>query len=900
MKKIFLIINLFSVFAIYAQLDPGGVSVDLGKVHSENSVLVKQKNYIKSGDFEDPSINFSLKAPGDWQCGVRIHSKIKTDESLLPEITKLMKREIIPSQDNPGNHLLKLLSPLEIQKLRRSDGTPMVSNKLVQTVILLEPLKNPTKFRISIMTKGKRYDAPGLNAFVLLINFFSGERARDSSPLGKMLNLRFTVTDNFERSSLEFTAPKNTRSLMLNFSLYGVGEWFIDDITLDEAALDEGATVRIAPLYFFDNIYHLAEGQVGTLSFGVRNNSLLTLKAPKLHVKLPPGFACVDNNEKTPLIEKKTAPDSSQSVVLDLTGQKSFVNQVDYDVRRPASILIRSSLPGGEKLYPVEYHITDGAYTSHVVVTNIKIVPALAPVKTPKIFRSGLMLRSDFNFAGDGAKPFVDFYKNNGFNSIHGSRPPLFNAALVSAKIERYIQPSNLCNGYRLGTPPIPPEAQFINEKGQAITDNGMPVVCPTAVYTRSAYFEKSIAGLVEDILIKQNISDQIMPNWELYYLAHRGCFCSACQMEFSKYAKVPREDIAKVWKEDIINTPLGEKWVKFRSWQHGLLMVTLKDTVKAAGARHNRDTNFIPEIGWTAFLPSRNHAFNLYNPIDFMGSFEWLDPWGPYIFQDYTKKREYYPGLHLITEVAAREIKDFVAKNTRGMKTPKLIAMPHGIQGSTWVTEPEAIAFEMLTFFLNKWEGSIVYYFGGGYDYRYFSALAKANNTIAQTEEIVFNGTVNNHAKITPLTPLPKTSFPDYWNEGGNFKQDLPTLTKEPIIQVHSFNQNQKRLIAVGNFWAKGEAFVTLQVDGLEPKSQYVIKRLCSNDYYLPDSKRNHFTGAELAKGIIVHIGALRWEFLELVPGSEINGTGITQAEVKKELDARIPGISQAAEAEK
>jgi hypothetical protein len=134
----------------------------------------------------------------------------------------------------------------------------------VQAVILPEPLKNPTKFRISIMTKGKRYDAPGLNAFVLLINFFNGERPRDSSELGKMLNLRFTVTDNFERSSLEFTAPKNACSLMLNFSLYGVGEWFIDDITLDEAALDEGATVRIAPLYFFDNIYHLAEGQVGT------------------------------------------------------------------------------------------------------------------------------------------------------------------------------------------------------------------------------------------------------------------------------------------------------------------------------------------------------------------------------------------------------------------------------------------------------------------------------------------------------------------------------------------------------------------------------------------------------------------------------------------------------------
>ena len=59
-------------------------------------------------------------------------------------------------------------------------------------------------------------------------------------------------------------------------------------------------------------------------------------------------------------------------------------------------------------------------------------------------------------------------------------------------------------------------------------------------------------------------------------------------------------------------------------------------------------------------------------------------------------------------------------------------------------------------------------------------------------------------------------------------------------------------------------------------------------------------FSGAELEKGLLVHAGALRWNFFRIVPGKAGEGKLITQAAMKAEMEKRLPRIRKMAAWEK
>ena len=143
--------------------------------------------------------------------------------------------------------------------------------------------------------------------------------------------------------------------------------------------------------------------------------------------------------------------------------------------------------------------------------------------------------------------------------------------------------------------------------------------------------------------------------------------------------------------------------------------------------------------------------------------------------------------------------------------------------------------------------------------------------------------------ASAKVLTPVPRPFFPAYWSEGGNFKKRLPGLAKAEIIQVKSFGCGKKKAAAVGNFWQKGEVFVRLSVKDLEKKTPYTVNS--SENYSL-----GVFTGAQLEKGILVHVGALSWNLLSLEPGGQAKGEVITQKMMSGLMRKRIGAISKAA----
>lgn len=194
----------------------------------------------------------------------------------------------------------------------------------------------------------------------------------------------------------------------------------------------------------------------------------------------------------------------------------------------------------------------------------------------------------------------------------------------------------------------------------------------------------------------------------------------------------------------------------------------------------------------------------------------------------------------------------------------------------------------EMISYFLLKWQGAFIFTFPGGYDYRYWGAAAKANTLIAEHEKMVEQGKdVTEMVKIVPRSPYPEN--PDFMPELAETSPGegkLPGLHKLKIFQHRSFFHNGAYLVAVGNFWQRGELFFEMRLEGV-PEGQWHVS---VGKYDL-----GRFSSRELKQGILLQAGALRWQFISITPGKKENLTPFTQEQMKKLLQKRLSGIRKA-----
>ena len=606
----------------------------------------------------------------------------------------------------------------------------------------------------------------------------------------------------------------------------------------------------------------------------------------------------MDIRYTTSLSERKNITENGKNYTvykIDVSKLKKYFGKERFNTYILASVMVKSSLPAGTKKYPASYWYQDGKYQTEPENIELKIIPEIKS-RQPKIFQTGAMVRREGDFTGKGVKGFIDLYKKTGFNIVHGRSIAAMNAAYKKNGILRYTQPYFLCNGYRIGTDDKPENVKFQLADG-SYRNKPHQAICPSVVYKQEAYYKQNVLDRIKDILVKKDSADSIMPNWEPYMFDFKGCFCPRCKEEFIKYSGLKKADVDKVWPSKVI-IKYKDKWIKFRSWQHAQMCAQIEKDISKIGKSAGKDSHFVPEIAWSQLLEDSNAHFAQYNPKDYMGKLPILEPWGPYIFYKFDEPYVYNPGIHLITYTAAKDIKKFITKHIPdASKRPKTIAFPHGYQLDSWVTEPEALAFETLCFFLNGWEGSIAYVFPKGYDNRWWKAMSNANKRIAGYENFVFKGEKINNATAFPVSPVPKAEFPKFWSEGGNFMQKLPSLKTASIVQTIEYKLGDKRLIAVGNFWQKGEVFVKLSVDKLNSDSKYVLRE--------PDFDRcfgKKLNTAELKDGIIVHVGALRWAFFIVEPYKENSAYGevISPEFTQQLLKKRLPGIKKAVKWEK
>lgn len=872
---------------LLSALDPGGTTVDFNLLKGPAETENNEANLLKDGDFENEQVDFD-KHGSSWRGGCWVWNRSLKDKDHRKRITDGMVRVLENGSGVGGSRCALIHTPDELQKEQNKDGNPWMTSSIVQTVALPDS-EQPVKYTLNFKVKGKTGKSPGLNSFRVFVNFYDGLPGdRKAKKVRKEINQAISLTADYELRSVSFVAPPHTRRLGIRFTLYGQGKIYLDDARLTKTPVSEKVNVFVSPWSFLDNTYCIGEKQPGVIVFEMQNEQRNQFKDLTLTLTIPAGFRFHSAHRLCRPVKSSVNPDGTTTVICGIQSFRGFIPAEGFSMWNSPSITVIPDHPVSDQLYPLTYRISDGEWKGLPRTLNLKVIEPLEG-KRPKYFVSGPSMVHEFDRKEDQTGPHLDFLVRSGINAIGGGSAALKKAA-KKAGIIRYGEIYYLSNGFRIGGPKNrTEESYFRTMDGKPFMRGKNYYTCPVEVYKRGEFYRTEVLKMLENILTVQDSIDHFMPNWEPYYLDFKGCFCDRCREEFAEYmkGKAKAGEIRTLWPRKILDKYKTD-WVRFRSRQHGMLCATLERDINAIGRKAGKDSHFIPEVDQAYFTEAGMRGAAQYSALDYMRELPRINAWGPYIYSNMTWKYQYRPGIHLVTYVAGEENQAFLRSRVKDpARRPKLLAMPNSFQCGTWVTEPEAFAFEVLCYFVNRWEGVFGYFFPKGYDHRYWNAYARANKAIAEHEETVLKGEETDQAVFEPVTPLPRPLIAAGW------KHALPSLADRKIYQCRAYRKGHEIVAALGNFWQNGELFAVMKISGLDGKQQYAVD---SSEGYSQGS----FSGAELANGILVHAGALRWNFFRIRPGDAVQGKVISQDAMRSEMEKRLPAIRKAAAREK
>ncbi len=868
-----------------AGFDSGGVSIDFTGDIPLRQNKAAGANLVKNGDFSAPGTDLAgegrttaERAGQVWDGCVYVHMS-KSDGNFSDKLKLLRQKGV--RQVETGAALIR--TPLEItrdwkQKIR-------ISNRVRQEVAI-ERSDRPTHYQLSFRMRGKSGNVPGWNyPIVFLFAGANPPRKGWKAVPGGVLQQQLPFTSAWQEYRINYTAPPGTATIKIDFALYGTGELQFDDVSLVKRRLSDTVGVRLIPFFYFDRLYKIGEKLPGNLLFAFGSESAPDRKNLRFMLELPAGFSVISQRPVHPLLSSRKLASGATEYAFDLSRLSQAAFHKGFRHWQAAAVLIESALPASAKKFPAAYWVENNRVKGEKQHFDLQVVPAVKS-KRPRHFISSGMFSKDFNFTGPGIGRAGELYASAGFNSAHGGSG-LWAKELKKRGINRYHQIYYIRNGFHIIPPPVPEAAKFRKIDGSAWSGAS----CPTAVYTRSPAYREKLLPLLEKHLGPGGDSDFIMCNWEPYMFDFRGCFCPRCKEEFRRYSGLAKKEVDAVWPKQVA-IKYKDLWTRFRSWQHGRVVATLEADVRTIGKKAGKESHFIPEVAWVAATPNGRGPFAQYDVLDYVNDLPYLNLWGPYIFRATGQPYVHYPAPHLPVWTAAEQIREFL--RPRAKRMPELLAFPHGsLDNPDWFSEPEAIAFEFLSYFVQGYRGAFGYYFPRGGDYRYWRALAEANTRIAENEELWRTGKeITSRVRIEPITPFPeKGYFRDIYAENSDIPPLLPGLHKKKLYQFRAFEHDGTIVAAIGNFWKRGELFFRFRLAGLDPRKSYTVS--------VPGAQRGVYTGAELARGIPLQAGALRWQFVSVKPAQSPLPSPARKAEnearFQRLLRDRLPAIRAA-----
>ena len=864
MKFSFLIACIASALSLgAAEFDPGGTAFDFAEI-SNRRFLTSSTGKNLFGEWR--------KSP-PW---VHLRDGRLANE-LRPKITPLVE---FSKENTSDGVLLKTVKKKEIEEIAGSSSSS-ISGSWQQTVRF--PDSAGGQYRLSFQYHSVQTGKYGMSGFIVL-SFKSGKNVKTEVKT-------FSVgSGTWQNYVTDINVPVGYNAMDIYLRLDGCGEILFKNPLLEKVTAGYPAAVILAPGALLDNTFALSQKDPAVLTFAWKRNvpkDQWKLSDPVLHVVLPPEIKL---EETGAMLSLKSHENGEYRISLrELRGR--LANFDSFDAHLLLSMMITTDAAPGTELPSASYWLTDaGKQISEKREFRFLVIPQIQMAGKSRLYLNGFYpmgLYLDFKNK-ESREKWAEFAGRTGSRWLVGN-PDSGMMELYRKYGISMITPELywVANGYRIGNPEGKPEYAKYKAIGKTSSFDIQNGTCPVAIYKKTDYFTGSIVPYLKRSL---EGADGLIANWEPFMFHGMGCFCGNCRDEFAEYAKLSKDDVEKAWPQELlINRRYYDIGVRFRSWQHARMVKAIHEAVNGATTGK---AGFIPEVAWIQMVDceARKSAAGEHDPLDYAGDLKYIDPWGPYICWKSLEPYTYAKGDNLNTYIAAKQVVDFTRKKFPAGKRPKLLALPHGMQSSFWLANPENIAMEVLGFFLAGYNASTVYLFPKGYDNRYWAALAQANSLIAENENMVCKGERTDSVSVTPLTPYPAPKK----RINSRYFSDLPP---ESLLQTAAFRKDGILLAAVGNFWERGDVFFTLRIKGLKQDGRYLVRELEKKRCFGGQGK-TFFTGAELAQGVTLHAGALRWAFFEIMPwkAETAGGKMISQDTVSRAMRERLPVLKRAA----
>ena len=836
-------------------LDKGGVTFDLAKSSADLFKTVKEipqaENLITNADH---AFTESPKDPLRWMGN---YCFLHTKEIADKDPRRAQVRQMVKWQVKDG--VFTVIKPAELNKILPPKVVSSTSGGWRKTVNL--PNDKGGLYNFSFQYRGK-LEGPG--GACLIVQAFSEPGGRHWKAKSLFFNVyKINLSNEFQNYYKPILLPKGTKSVLVVYRIDGVGKLDIRKPAITPAvpATDsKKLTLQLSPMGRLDHTFALAQDLPGTIAFIWKRNGTpaeAKLSRPQLVLTMPREIKFHEAAGLKFLGKREGEKETEYRI--DLSGRrKRPAAMADFDNYLRHSALISTKAAPGTKLLPGKAWIEDnGQRISNFVPVNFTVIPKFKAAK-PNYYMPGFYTGGVYmEYKGpENIELCARMFDAAGVRWIVGSQKSAYNVWRKAGV--RYITPElfYVANGFRVGKPEGRPEADKYRAIGTHNLNEMKRATCPAAVYEKRPFYVKNTIPYIQESL---KGADGLWANWEPYGYAGRGCFCDTCFKNFAKFVNVPLEQMKKEWPQELA---MGRKYhkqaVRFRSLEHAKLMHTVNEAVTAATGGKGKSLGFIPGVQVDNMSSTwRKNGFDKEtHPIDYAGKFDWIDPWGPYAFWNAHAPFVYNKSFNLRTFLKAKDVRAAVNKDYYP-KHIKLLAFPHGMQLQDWVTQPESIAIELLSFMFNGWEGSTVYAFPKGYDARYWKAFADASDIAARYDKYVFKGKRCDE-KVTLTAQAP------YAADTAVIERLLGTHSYFSMLQHTAYELDGTLAVAAFNFWRDGEVFFTLKVKGLVPGKRYTV-RSAKSRFTAKDGKS--FTGKELAQGVTLHAGAVRCAVYEIAP---------------------------------
>ena len=657
------------------------------------------------------------------------------------------------------------------------------------------------------------------------------------------------------------------------------------------------------PMGNLDGRFAIGEGQTGSIEYYWRKKpgGEFDLRRFRFALELPPGveFLGCSYAEKGTVV-RKPRTDGSSEVKFDCKKEGGTLSVWDNNMN-PIAVLVRATRgPGvcGSARLSVRYASETGAgFKVAAPPVELFVVPPVRAKAVPERYLNGAYVGWTLrNASPDAIEGFSRTLADGGARWIVGDSASQQTYALWRRLGVRRITPDDASckNGFMIGNGALPESDRYVARGVPASSRNAQRIAraaCPVSVYSESDFFRTNTVPLLRRQL---QGADGLWANWEPWFFEGKGCFCDKCARAFAKWIGKPTDEIAREWPACVMK---GGRYAgvvrKFRSQEHAKVMLTM-DRVIRGMTGGDEGVGFVPAVAWIEMGSwwRPNDCAAEVQPIDYAGRMRWMNPWGPYAA--WWSNRPYVDEKRkaLCPFFAAKDVREAVDRDYPAGARPKLLALPQGYQYAQWIAQPEDIALALDGYFFNGWEAAVVYFFPAGYDARYWAKFADATERAAKYEGFVLDGVrCDAMVSATPSTGL-------FAAPVRHLTGLLPDERNRPMLQSVAYEKDGVRIVAVFNFWQKGEAFFDLRIAGLAPGAYDIVSE--RGEWRVHDGKRTSWSAAELAAdGVRLSVGASRCRVFEIRPANGGAGASsvLSDAALERVFGERREDLRKAAE---